>query len=148
VHQEAQLHELPERAVESIRIAVRDQLTETRIVLRPAELGEVRINLRHDAAGITATVLVDAAAARDALLGSVPELRAALESQGLNVQSLDVDVRRDDRSAAQADTDGEGRSASDRDGGSHSDDDRERDEPLRRAAERLYGGDGLVDVLA
>jgi flagellar hook-length control protein FliK len=110
----------------------------------------VRINLRHDAAGITATVLVDAAQARDALLGSMPELRAALESQGINVHSLDVDVRGSgDQSALHADGDGERGPESDREGRAGSDDiDLEGDESLRRAAERLYGGDGLVDVLA
>jgi flagellar hook-length control protein FliK len=110
----------------------------------------VRINLRHDATGVSATVLVDAAAARDALLGSMPELRAALESQGMNVQSLDVDVRGSGEGAAQhADADGDRRPASDREAGADADDlDHEDDESLRRAGQRLLGADGLVDVLA
>jgi flagellar hook-length control protein FliK len=144
---EAPLQELPEQTVESIRVAVRDNQTETRIVLRPAELGEVRIQLRHDAEGVTATVTVDAASARDALLEAVPELRSALEAQGVNVQSLDVRQAESDSLSGRRD-ERESRSEADREAGSGSDEDRERDESLRTAAQRLVRGDALVDVLA
>ena len=52
-----------------------------------------------------------------------------------------------DGSTTHADTDGERRPAADREAGA-SDDEFEGDESLRLAAQRLYDGDGLVDVLA
>src|SRR5581483_2701435 len=79
-----------DRAASTMRLAVRDGHAEAKIILRPAELGEVRIHLHYGPGGVSALVTADSPQAAQALAQAAPELRRALEDQGVNVQQLDV----------------------------------------------------------
>jgi flagellar hook-length control protein FliK len=85
------LRELPEAFRTAVRVAVREGQTSAQLELHPAELGRVEIALRYDGSGgVTATVTAESRAAATALLAQAPELRRALEAQGLTVHGLDV----------------------------------------------------------
>ena len=56
----------------------------------PEQLGKVEIRLRYEAGGVTASVTAESRAATAALTAQAPDLRRALESQGLTVLGLDV----------------------------------------------------------
>lgn len=90
MHDISRLHDLAERTQAMLRIVVDAGRTEARISLRPPDLGEVRIRLAYEPAGVSATVTADAAQAMEALAGAIPDLRRALEALGLSVLSLDV----------------------------------------------------------
>jgi flagellar hook-length control protein FliK len=86
----ARLQELPERLQSTIRVAIGEGRSDARITLRPVELGEVRIHLRYEAGGVSASVTTDSAAATQALANASSDLRRALEDAGVNLQSFDV----------------------------------------------------------
>jgi hypothetical protein len=91
----AQLHELVARVRETIRVTVREERTEARITLHPAELGEVRIRISYGPAGISASIVADSSRAAQTLAQSAPELRRTLEEHGVTLQSVDVQVAGD-----------------------------------------------------
>lgn len=84
------VRELPETLQATIRVAVRERGAQARIVLRPAELGEVDIRLRYHDGGVSATVTAASEAAADTLVQAAPDLRRSLEAQGLTLVALDV----------------------------------------------------------
>src|SRR5690606_18825069 len=61
--------------------------------LHPAELGSVRVRLTLQDGQLAAQLQVVSAAAKEALDAGLAELRATLQAQGFDVQSLSVDVR-------------------------------------------------------
>lgn len=67
--------------------------SEVQLQLRPRELGEVTVqmNVRHGM--VTATVVVDRVDTGKLLQTNLDDLRRSLESQGLDVQQFNVDVR-------------------------------------------------------
>ncbi len=67
--------------------------SEVQLQLRPRELGEVTVqmNVRHGM--VAATVVVDRADTGKLLQTNLDDLRRSLESQGLDVQQFNVDVR-------------------------------------------------------
>jgi len=91
-HGRTQLHELVARVREIIRVTVREERTEARITLHPAELGEVRIRISYGPGGISASIVADSSRAAQTLAQSTPELRRTLEEHGLTLQSVDVQV--------------------------------------------------------
>ncbi len=84
------LPELPDRVGAELRLLAREGRTEARIVLHPPELGEVRVRLVQEAAGLSATIVADASPAVDALAAAAGALRRGLESLGIPVLALDV----------------------------------------------------------
>ena len=64
------------------------------IVLHPQELGTVEIHLHYDTDGVSATVHADNPQAAQTLQQAAPDLRRALEAQGMTLLSLDVGDRR------------------------------------------------------
>ncbi|MFL5963114.1 MAG: flagellar hook-length control protein FliK [Gaiellaceae bacterium] len=86
-----QLHELPQAAETAIRLSVRDNRTFAQITVHPEELGPVKITLRYDEqGGITASIHAGSAEAAKTLADAAPDLRRALETQGLSLLGLDV----------------------------------------------------------
>jgi flagellar hook-length control protein FliK len=91
-HGRTQLHELVAKVRETIRVTVREERTEARITLHPAELGEVRIRISYGPGGISASIVADSGRAAQTLAQASPELRRMLEQHGLTLQSVDVQV--------------------------------------------------------
>jgi flagellar hook-length control protein FliK len=85
------LRELPQAAEAAIRLSVRDNRTLAQITVHPEELGPVEIKLRYDEnGGITASIHAGSAEAARTLADAAPDLRRALETQGLSLLGLDV----------------------------------------------------------
>jgi flagellar hook-length control protein FliK len=64
--------------------------------LAPKDLGNVEVRITRDAEGrMSAQIVANREAARDALAAGLPELRHTLERVGLTVERLDVSARAD-----------------------------------------------------
>jgi flagellar hook-length control protein FliK len=90
------VRDVPDVARATLRVAVRQNGSAmARISLHPADLGGVRITMRvHDGA-VSATLAAETPAAAQALTQTVSDLRRSLESQGLQITSLDVHIAGD-----------------------------------------------------
>jgi flagellar hook-length control protein FliK len=120
--------------------------------LKPAELGGVEIRLQQTAGGLVASVVADGVEAAQALQQAGADLRRQLESQGIELQRLDISYSGEERSGARsAETrtgDGERRSSAGND--SHATDGGDlnpTDDAVATSTLELPGG-VLVDVLA
>ena len=98
------------RAAENVehvlRLASARGVTHARIALNPVELGSIDVHMRHTSEGIVATVVAHAPDAVQQLQNAAQDLRRSLEQQGLNLLSLDIGQRGDERSAGRAGSDG------------------------------------------
>jgi flagellar hook-length control protein FliK len=74
----------------TIEVAARQGLTQARIALQPAELGEIRIHLTQTADGLLARVTADTPAAAQILAGARAELHHSLSSAGVSLLRLDI----------------------------------------------------------
>ncbi len=74
----------------TIDLAARQGLTQARIALQPAELGQIRIHLSQTADGLLARVTADTPAAAQALAQGRSELHQSLSSLGLPLLRLDI----------------------------------------------------------
>ncbi len=74
----------------TVDLAVRQGLTQAKIALQPAELGEIRIHLSQSADGLIARVTADTPAAAQALAQGRSELHQSLSSLGLPLLRLDI----------------------------------------------------------
>lgn len=83
--------QLAARVADELRLLAREGRNEARIILRPPDLGEVRIRVLELESGVTAFIVADSAQVVDALASAVSSLRRALE--GVGVPLLGVDLR-------------------------------------------------------
>ncbi len=74
----------------TIELATRQGLSQARIALSPAELGEIRIHLSQSAQGLIARVTAGTPAAAQALAEGHAELRQSLHSLGLTALHMDT----------------------------------------------------------
>jgi len=84
------LADLAEAARTAIKVTAQNGGATARITLHPQELGAVEIHLRYQADGVTATIRADNPQAAQTLQQAAPDLRRALEAQGLTLLNLDV----------------------------------------------------------
>ena len=70
-----------------------------RLRLAPAELGSVRVEMRIHQRKMQARIVAETEAASTALREHLPELRQRLESQGLQIERLEVEIDSGDRDA-------------------------------------------------
>ncbi len=84
------LREAIEAVHATIELASRQGLSQARIALSPADLGEIRIHLSHGNQGLVARVTADTAAGAQALAEGHTELRQSLHSLGLTALHLDT----------------------------------------------------------
>lgn len=90
VQPSVRLAELAKAAQTAITVTSQNSGTTARIVLHPAELGSVQIHLRYSSDGVTATIRADSPQAAQVLHEAAPDLKRALEGQGLSLLDLDV----------------------------------------------------------
>jgi flagellar hook-length control protein FliK len=88
----------------TIELASRQGLSQARIALSPADLGEIRIHLSQSAQGLVARVTADTPAAAQALAEGHAELRQSLHSLGLT--ALHMDTSAFDQASAQQQREG------------------------------------------
>jgi flagellar hook-length control protein FliK len=102
----------PHQAVETVYAVIRmsqsSGITQARVQLHPALLGQIDIHLRQTPDGIVAKVVADAGQAANVLRHAGDELRRALQAQGLNLTHFDVGTAsQDERRSAFAGGDGQ-----------------------------------------
>ncbi len=81
-----------EQVVNHIRIRVLPQTTSMELQLNPESLGRVNLNVSSNNGVATATLTVQNQVAKEALESQITVLRENLESQGLKVESVEVNV--------------------------------------------------------
>ena len=143
----ARVQELAESMHALVKIANRRGTAAARITLRPAALGGVQVRLRAHAGGVSASLTAQTPAGAQALGAAHGELRRALESQGIAVHTIDVQLAGDRPGP-------DGRSQGWQPGGRGGspqqarDDDEEFEPHHTIEPTRLPPADGKVDVLA
>lgn len=88
-------HHLVERAL----FSVRGGQSEARIALKPERLGHVHMRIVTENHAVSIKIVAESPAARDLIDANAHQLRAELQQQGLNVQSIDVSVADDHQDA-------------------------------------------------
>jgi flagellar hook-length control protein FliK len=83
---------LMEQVKQALSLQVREQTTELRIRLQPESLGTMVVSVQQDEAKVAAEILVEHSTVKAAIDTQLPNLRQALQSQGLDLQRLEVVV--------------------------------------------------------
>jgi flagellar hook-length control protein FliK len=82
----------------TVAAGLRQGVTQARIQLAPASLGQIRINLEHTDEGVVAKVVTDHQAAAQTLGQAGDELRRSFHDAGVNLVRLDIEARGDSAS--------------------------------------------------
>ena len=83
------------QVVRSMAALVRNDVTEMRLQLQPRDLGEIEMRVRAVEGIVRGEVMVQSMEVKQLLESQIERLRAALEQQGLRLESLDVGVSED-----------------------------------------------------
>jgi hypothetical protein len=90
--------------VERIAVSVRGNQSEARIALKPDHLGSIRLQIATDNGIVNIKIMAEIPMARDLLEAHLPQLKADLQQQGLELDEFDVTLdneeqhfRREDR---------------------------------------------------
>lgn len=90
--------------VERIAVSVRGNQSEARIALKPDHLGSIRLQIATDNGTVSIKILTEFPMARDLLEAHLPQLKADLQQQGLDLEEFNVNLdneeqhfRREDR---------------------------------------------------
>ena len=143
------MQEMIESVRATIGLAVRQGISQARIALQPAELGEIRVHLSQGADGLVARVTAGSEAAAQALAQGRAELHHSLSTIGTSLLRLEIGAfnqpsRDRERSAGDASAPASARGAT---GAAGSIEEDEPAAPIPAAAAAGPRGD-LVDVLA
>jgi flagellar hook-length control protein FliK len=84
------MQEMIESIHATIALAARQGVSQARIALQPAELGEIRIHLTQTGDGLLARVTAETPAAAEALAGARSELHQSLSTLGTSLLRLDI----------------------------------------------------------
>ncbi len=76
--------------VERIAVTVRGSQSEARIALKPEHLGSLRVQISTDNNVVSIKIMTEFSMARDLLESHLPQLKAELQQQGLDVEEFDV----------------------------------------------------------
>ncbi len=83
---------LMEQVKQALSLQMREQTTEVRIRLQPESLGTMVLSVQQDDAKVAAEIRVEHSAVKAAIDTHLPNLRQALQSQGIDFQRLEVVV--------------------------------------------------------
>lgn len=86
---------ITEQIVSSMTRMVRGQQTKLTLSLKPQELGALKIELSTQQSGLEAKFVVESKEVRQMVEASLPELKTMMERQGIQVDSVEVQVRTD-----------------------------------------------------
>lgn len=82
--------EMSKHVLKSLRFSSGEGMSEARITLMPEQLGQVHVKLTLQNGQLVAKFVADTIVGRDALEAQLPQLRAALQNQGIQVEKLEV----------------------------------------------------------
>ena len=88
-----------QRMVQTMRVMVRETVSQATVRLRPEHLGEVTIDVRVDGTSVSAVIHSESANVREWMQGQESTLRNGLSEHGLHLEKLQVqrDGRHDGR---------------------------------------------------
>ncbi len=139
------------RIAKTIQVSHQEGTSRAKLVLRPAELGTVKVNLVIKDGALSATLQTETAAAKHLIAGNLHELRATLAAHGVEVDSFEV-TSRDDSQQSGFDNQSGSHPGESADGPAAPgiDLEPEGDEPVDLQAEkqRLMAGTATLDVFA
>ena len=84
------LQTVPDQLAREISLKLMDKVSEMKVVLKPESLGEVSINVRMEEGSMVASIDVSHNQVRTALEASLPLLRDALTTRGIQVDRIDI----------------------------------------------------------
>jgi hypothetical protein len=84
--------ELVDRIVERAVLGVREGQREIRIDLKPEFLGQVRLHISTDHQQVMVRMVAENSVAKEILESNMPQLRAALQNQGLEIGKFDISL--------------------------------------------------------
>jgi hypothetical protein len=92
-----------QRMVQTMRVMVRETVSQATVRLRPEHLGEVTIDVRVDGKSVSAVIHSESANVREWMQGQESTLRQGLSEHGLHLEKLQVqrDGRQDGREGQQ-----------------------------------------------
>jgi flagellar hook-length control protein FliK len=92
-----------QRMVQTMRVMVRETVSQATVRLRPEHLGEVTIDVRVDGKSVSAVIHSESANVREWMQGQESSLRNGLSEHGLHLEKLQVqrDGRQDGREGQQ-----------------------------------------------
>ncbi len=76
--------------VERVAVSVRGRQSEARIALKPEHLGSLRVQISTENNMVSIKIMTEFPMARDLLESSLPQLKAELQQQGLEVEEFEV----------------------------------------------------------
>jgi flagellar hook-length control protein FliK len=82
--------EIAEMAIKQMKLTGGNGISEAKITLMPEHLGQVDVKISIHNGQVIAQFLTDSALGKDMIEGQLSQLRAALQSQGLQVDKLEV----------------------------------------------------------
>ena len=88
-----------EAFIKQIDFKVLGQTRELNVQLSPKELGNLNIKITENNGALVAEIKVDNPKAKEFILNEIHLLKESLESQGLNVADVKVDIRQDNHQA-------------------------------------------------
>ncbi len=83
----------------NFKLSVKDGVTETKLSLFPQHLGHVDVKLTMHNGQLTAQFAAESAAAKEMLENQLPQLKTALQNQGLQIDKLEVTQNQNYQSA-------------------------------------------------
>ncbi|MEC8050082.1 MAG: flagellar hook-length control protein FliK, partial [Myxococcota bacterium] len=122
---------------------------QARLQLHPAELGRMNLELQVKAGEVQLKVAVESAAAAAEIQSQLGQLKEQLQSQGLKLGDVSVDVSQKD-----FDSDAQSASSEDREQGENSGREREarqaeeQEQAVKKTKKREKSADGRLDVIA
>ncbi len=78
--------------VERIAVTVRGSQSEARMALKPENLGNLRVQISTENNMVSIKIMTEFSMARDLLESNLPQLKAELQQQGLDVEEFDVSL--------------------------------------------------------
>jgi flagellar hook-length control protein FliK len=141
------MQEMIESIHATIGLAIRQGVSQARIALQPAELGEIRVHLSQSADGLIARVTADTPAAAQALAGGRSELHHSLSTLGTSLLRLEIGSSANPEGRQQREAGSTGRRERTAGQQTNLDLDDPAGEPVRSAPAVTALGE-LVDVLA
>jgi hypothetical protein len=84
--------ELVDRIVERAVLGVREGQREIRIDLKPEFLGQVRLHISTDHQQVMVRMVAENSVAKEIIESNMPQLRAALQNQGLEIGKFDISL--------------------------------------------------------
>ena len=90
VHAQRFAEEAGQVLLKSMKFSLTDGVSEARLSLHPEQLGQVQVKITISNGQLVAQFIADTAMGKEAIESQLPQLRMALQNQGIQVEKLEV----------------------------------------------------------